>query len=117
MNLVIQGRDVATPDLKAIAKLARASGIEQITPTAFRLLAAQNDPAIAAAAADLQERYAALHAALRAAPLARRPSCSFRLVMRTDIFFALDAVKALAAESNPAVAETKAIGCSIKWKE
>lgn len=31
--------------------------------------------------------------------------------------FVLDAVKALAAGSNPKLAETKAIGCSIKWKE
>ena len=47
MNLVIQGLDVATPDLKALAKLARASAIEAITPTAFRLRNAENDPAIA----------------------------------------------------------------------
>src|SRR6185369_1943818 len=47
-NLVIQGLDIATPDLKALAKLAHASGIEAITPTAFRLTSAQNDPAIAA---------------------------------------------------------------------
>ena len=47
MNLVIQGLDVATPDLKALAKLAGASGIEAITPTAFRLRNAKPDPAIA----------------------------------------------------------------------
>ena len=47
MNLVIQGLDVATPDLKALAKLAGASGIEAITPTAFRLRDAKPDPAIA----------------------------------------------------------------------
>lgn len=37
MNLVIQGKDVATPDLKRIARLASASAIEQVTPQAFRL--------------------------------------------------------------------------------
>lgn len=47
MNLVVQGLDVATPDLKALAKLAHASGIEAITPTAFRLTNAQSDPGIA----------------------------------------------------------------------
>ena len=47
MNLVIQGLDVATPDLKTLAKLAGASGIEAITPTAFRLRNAKPDPAIA----------------------------------------------------------------------
>jgi phosphoserine phosphatase len=47
MNLVIQGTDVATPDLKALAKLAGASAIEAITPTAFRLRNATPDPAIA----------------------------------------------------------------------
>jgi len=47
MNLVIQGLDVATPDLKTLARLAGASGIEAITPTAFRLRNAKSDPAIA----------------------------------------------------------------------
>ena len=47
MNLVIQGLDVSTPDLKALAKLAHASGIEAMTPTAFRLTNAETDPAIA----------------------------------------------------------------------
>ena len=69
MNLVIQGRDVATPDLKAIAKLARASGIEQITPTAFRLLAAQSDPAIAAACEAAQLDFAFVPADRRLADL------------------------------------------------
>jgi len=49
MNLVIQGVDIATPDLKHIAKLSGASGIEQITPQAFRLRGAQ--PALELAAA------------------------------------------------------------------
>jgi phosphoserine phosphatase len=37
MHLVIQGLDVETTDLKAIAKLAGASRIENIGPQAFRL--------------------------------------------------------------------------------
>ena len=37
MHLVIQGNDVETTDLKRIAKLAGASGIESIGPQAFRL--------------------------------------------------------------------------------
>ena len=37
MNLVIQGADITTPDLKRLAKLAGASAIEAITPAAFRL--------------------------------------------------------------------------------
>lgn len=41
MHLVIQGQDIATPDLKRIAKLAQARGIEQITAQAFRLRDAQ----------------------------------------------------------------------------
>lgn len=48
MQLVIQGTDVATPDLKRIAKLAGASGIEQITPRAFRLKDARPHSDIAA---------------------------------------------------------------------
>ncbi len=47
MDLVIQGVDVETPDLKALAKLAGASAIEAITPAAFRLRDAKPDPAIA----------------------------------------------------------------------
>ena len=36
-DLVIQGLDIETADLKALAKLSGASGIEQLAPTAFRL--------------------------------------------------------------------------------
>ena len=46
MHLVIQGVDVATPDLKHLAKLADASSIEAITPQAFRLRHAQPDERI-----------------------------------------------------------------------
>ena len=37
MNLIIQGENIAMPDLKHLAKLAGASAIEAITPSAFRL--------------------------------------------------------------------------------
>jgi phosphoserine phosphatase len=37
MDLVIQGFDIETRDLKEIAKLARASGIERLADTAFAL--------------------------------------------------------------------------------
>ena len=47
MNLVIQGLEIATPDLKALAKLAGASAIEAINPNAFRLRNAAPNPAIA----------------------------------------------------------------------
>jgi phosphoserine phosphatase len=47
MNLVIQGPEVETTDLKALAKLAGASSIEAITPTAFRLINAAAHPDIA----------------------------------------------------------------------
>ncbi len=37
MNLIVQGHEVATPDLKQLAKLSGASAIEAINPQAFRL--------------------------------------------------------------------------------
>lgn len=40
MNLIVQGADVPTPDLKHLARLAGATAIEAVTPTAFRLVAA-----------------------------------------------------------------------------
>ena len=59
MHLVIQGADIATPDLRHIAKLAGASAIEQITHTAFRLLNASPHDDIPAfcEAADLDHAY------------------------------------------------------------
>src|SRR5262245_22184108 len=47
MNLVIQGAEITTPDLKQLAKLTGATGIEQITPRAFRLRGAQTPSGIA----------------------------------------------------------------------
>jgi phosphoserine phosphatase len=47
-DLVIQGFDIETSDLKQLAKLAGASGIEQLAPTAFRLRGGQPAAGIAA---------------------------------------------------------------------
>ncbi len=49
MNLVIQGEDVATPDLKALHAIARGTAIERIGDGAFRITAA--DPATRGAVA------------------------------------------------------------------
>jgi phosphoserine phosphatase len=49
MHLVIQGKDIATPDLKRIARLARATSIEQVTPEAFRLRGAHRHDDVPAA--------------------------------------------------------------------
>jgi phosphoserine phosphatase len=40
MNLIIQGDEVETPDLKAIAKLAGGESIERVSETAFRIAGA-----------------------------------------------------------------------------
>ena len=47
MHLIIQGAEIETGDLKALAKASGASGIEQITATAFRLPNAAVAPDIA----------------------------------------------------------------------
>jgi phosphoserine phosphatase len=47
LKLIVQGLDVATRDLKEIAKLAGASGIERIGDEAFRLLDARPAAGIA----------------------------------------------------------------------
>lgn len=39
MNLIVQGQDIPTPDLKQLAKLTGAAAIEAISLTAFRLVA------------------------------------------------------------------------------
>jgi len=51
MYLIIQGGDVETTDLKHLAKLAGANGIEQISPEAFRLRNAAPAAGIAEACA------------------------------------------------------------------
>jgi phosphoserine phosphatase len=43
MNLVIQGEEVSTPDLKELHRIARGEAIERISPDAFRITKA--DPA------------------------------------------------------------------------
>jgi phosphoserine phosphatase len=58
MDLVIQGIEVETPDLKALAKLAGASAIEATTPNAFRLRNAAPHPAIASHCEKAQLDYA-----------------------------------------------------------
>jgi phosphoserine phosphatase len=40
MNLIVQGEEVETPDLKAIAKLAQGESIERVSETAFRITGA-----------------------------------------------------------------------------
>ena len=50
MNLVVQGEDVATPDLKALAHIARGAAIERISDAAFRITKA--DPATRPAVAE-----------------------------------------------------------------
>jgi phosphoserine phosphatase len=47
MNLVLLGRDIPTPVLKAAAKLSGARGIERIDGEAFRLLGADHEDGIA----------------------------------------------------------------------
>src|SRR5688572_21837647 len=56
MHLVIQGIEIETGDLKALAKMSGASGIERISATAFRLRDAASDVNIAAEIATLCER-------------------------------------------------------------
>ncbi|MHB1215880.1 MAG: phosphoserine phosphatase SerB [Thiobacillus sp.] len=50
MNLIIQGKDLPTPSLKALAKLTSATAIEAISPMAFRLVAADESQRAEAAA-------------------------------------------------------------------
>ena len=44
MNLIVQGKDIPTPALKALAKQAGAHSIEAISPTAFRLVSVKDNP-------------------------------------------------------------------------
>ena len=48
MNLVVQGADVETGDLKHLAKVTGARGIEKLGDQAFRLADAREDAAVAA---------------------------------------------------------------------
>jgi phosphoserine phosphatase len=40
MNLIVQGEEVSTPDLKALARIARGTAIERISDEAFRITGA-----------------------------------------------------------------------------
>jgi phosphoserine phosphatase len=50
MNLVVQGEDVSTPDLKALARIAGGGTIERVSDTGFRITGA--DPSSRAKVAD-----------------------------------------------------------------
>lgn len=54
MNLVVQGEDVSTPDLKALARLSGGSAIERVSDTAFRITGASeaSKPQVAAHCAE-----------------------------------------------------------------
>jgi phosphoserine phosphatase len=43
MNLVVQGEEVSTPDLKALHRIAHGEAIERISPDAFRITRADPD--------------------------------------------------------------------------
>ena len=57
-DLIIQGAEVETPDLKQLAKLAGAAEIRRVAPEAFRLVAASPHPDIAKLCADRKLDYA-----------------------------------------------------------
>jgi phosphoserine phosphatase len=50
MNLVVQAEEISTPDLKALARIARGEAIERISDTGFRVTRADEStkPAVAA---------------------------------------------------------------------
>ncbi|OZA29168.1 MAG: phosphoserine phosphatase SerB [Hydrogenophilales bacterium 17-61-9] len=50
MNLIAQGKDIPTPTLKQLARLTSATAIEAVSPTAFRLIAADESQRAEAAA-------------------------------------------------------------------
>jgi phosphoserine phosphatase len=54
MNLVIQGEDVETPDLKTLARLSHGNAIERVSDSAFRITGADAStrPAVAAHCAE-----------------------------------------------------------------
>ena len=58
MHLIIQGANVETADLKQLAKLSGANGIEQIAPNVFRLAAASPHAEIEALCAKAQLDFA-----------------------------------------------------------
>ncbi|NMG75035.1 phosphoserine phosphatase SerB [Aromatoleum diolicum] len=67
MNLVVQGEDVDSVALKTVAKLSGASAIEQITPQAFRLVAARENDQIEAVCTEARLDWAWVQAGRRLA--------------------------------------------------
>ncbi len=65
LNLVIQGAEIATADLKALAKLSGASRIERITGTAFRLCDVRESTDVGPLCAQAQLDYAYVPAGRR----------------------------------------------------
>ncbi|MBA3756310.1 MAG: phosphoserine phosphatase SerB [Nitrosomonas sp.] len=65
MNLVIQGLEVNNSDLRELAKLARADGIERITGQAFRLTNATYAEDIAEYCADVALDFAFINSLLK----------------------------------------------------
>lgn len=65
MNLVIQGLEVNNSDLRALAKLSHADGIERITGQAFRLTNATYAEDIAAYCADVALDFAFVNSHLK----------------------------------------------------
>ncbi|HLP81308.1 MAG TPA: phosphoserine phosphatase SerB [Nitrosomonas sp.] len=65
MNLVIQGLEINNSDLRELAKLSRANGIERITGQAFRLTEAQYTDEIASYCAEIELDYAFVNPQLK----------------------------------------------------
>ncbi len=65
MNLVIQGLEINNSDLRELAKLSRANGIERITGQAFRLTEAQYTDEIASYCAGIELDYAFVNPQLK----------------------------------------------------
>lgn len=65
MNLVIQGLEINNSDLRELAKLSRANGIERITGQAFRLTEAQYTDEIVSYCAEIELDYAFVNPQLK----------------------------------------------------
>lgn len=65
MNLIIQGLEINNSDLRALAKLSHADGIERITGQAFRLTNATYADNVAAYCADVELDFAFVNSNLK----------------------------------------------------
>ena len=65
MNLIIQGLEINNSDLRALAKLSQAQGIERITGQAFRLTQAIHSEEISPYCAEAELDYAYVDASLK----------------------------------------------------